>query len=174
VPQMLAAAGGELVPAMSFPPAASTRPSTASPDLPAAVPGTLMPMLSRSQRGELELARHRAEKAAAGRKAKVPRPVKEQLMDYDDGDDSDLDLSKLNAEERESLISATLANLDDGKDAKRLKRWAHALGMHSILCAVGQGRQLNGFLRKQHTRKWFSLCAVGCERSRHELCLFHH
>ncbi|MEW5306956.1 MAG: hypothetical protein WDW36_009383 [Sanguina aurantia] len=94
--------------------------------------------LTTTQRGELELARQRAVRAAAGRKPAhaAAHTTKRQRdsayhshghkdMDFlgsDDGMDSDTDISKLSAEEQERVIAARLAETDNEKDARRLKR----------------------------------------------------
>lgn len=96
--------------------------------------------LTTTQRGELELARQRAVRAAAGRKpthgGTASHQTKRQRdsayhshahkdMDFlgsDDGMDSDTDISKLSAEEQERVIAARLAETDNEKDARRLKR----------------------------------------------------
>ncbi|PNH07814.1 Transcription factor HY5 [Tetrabaena socialis] len=98
--------------------------------------------LTPSQRGELELAKSRAERAASGRTKQQPhggggkrarggggRYHEASLPNSDDDDndgeqsDGELELSKLSPEEQERLLSARLASGGAGdKDARRLKR----------------------------------------------------
>lgn len=69
-------------------------------------------------------------------------------MDFlgsDDGMDSDTDISKLSAEEQERVIAARLAETDNEKDARRLKRcvwtdfreWVAAFGVRVVGKALG-------------------------------------
>ncbi|KXZ54492.1 hypothetical protein GPECTOR_4g557 [Gonium pectorale] len=128
---------------------AGTSPPTATPadqlsiPIPALSGNTGKAGLTLSQRGELELAKARADRAAAGRKAgpgasgggggakrgrgggsagEASVPVSE---DDDGGEHSDgeLELSRLTPEEQERLLSARLAGGGTSdKDARRLKR----------------------------------------------------
>lgn len=81
--------------------------------------------LTVNQMGELELARQRAERAAAGRRLGSVKP--EPPADVD-SDTADPDLSALTPEEQEQLLAT-----GDVKDVRRLKRCAADVGVEQYL-----------------------------------------
>lgn len=106
--------------------------------------------LTASQRGELELAKARAERAAASRKttgasgssaagrsssAKRGRANHPATDDNDEDYDDDIELAKLSPEEQERIISAKLASgTTTDKDARRLKRCGRRRGVAGEVC----------------------------------------
>lgn len=86
--------------------------------------------LSRTQLGELELAKARADKVVAARRAAAPKKGRKRRggdsdasdEDYDDDGDPDYDLSRMSAEEADKYIAAKIAAGASDKDARRLKR----------------------------------------------------
>lgn len=117
------AAGFQQVP--QLPPGPSSSAAVCKPE-PSHVPFGTAAQLTPSQRGELELAKQRAERAAQGRKPAGTKRQRQQVVEdfSDDGSDSDLDFSKLSPDEQEKLINEKLANGQGhtDKDARRLKR----------------------------------------------------